>query len=654
MPQIRILPTHLVNKIAAGEVIERPASVVKELIENALDAEATRIDVAIEDGGRKLIAVTDDGAGMSPEDLALAFAPHATSKIAAEDDLERIETMGFRGEALASIASISHAHVRTRRRDQAAAGQSEGGYEAEASEDGIAPVRPCPAATGTTVTIRDLFFNTPARRKFLRAANTELGHITEQIARAALPYSHVAFRLSHNGREIQNLPPASSTLQRAADLFGQELVEGLLPVRPRAGGIRVNGLVSAPSAARASGKWQYIFLNGRYIRDRLLSHALREAYRGLMDPNRWPVAMLFIRIDPGQVDVNVHPTKIEVRFRDSQAVHGEVLAALRDTLNRANLTPDASLEETPEAPAKPQADGLETQGEAGPQTEERRQSLRQALADFFKSAPRPQPRLSFPEAPRTWKKDQTQGLVSEPRRPLHQAPPEPQAPRTGIPEPVPARGFAPSLADSARPEPPAAEPHPMAPLPRRALQVHNAYIVTSAEDGLLIVDQHALHERLVYNDLKRRLADGTLTGQKLLIPEPLDVAPAEADALHRHAELLTRLGIEVVPFGPASFALQQFPAMLAQRGVPPGEFLREILDRLAEDETTDSERLLEDLLEALACKAAVKAGEPLTSEEIDALLARREEAEKGSACPHGRPTTLRLTLKELQKQFKRT
>ncbi|MCD6303671.1 MAG: DNA mismatch repair endonuclease MutL, partial [Planctomycetes bacterium] len=282
MSNIHVLAAHLVNKIAAGEVIERPASVVKELVENALDAGAGRIDIVIEDGGKRLIQVADDGCGIGPDDLALAFKPHATSKITAEDDLFRIETMGFRGEALASIASVSHARIRSRRADLDAGG------EVEASGPRVGQVKPAAAPPGTTVTVADLFFNTPARRKFMRTAGTELAHVVEQVTRLALPHPRVAFSLSHNGRQVKNLPAVESTAQRAADLFGNELADALIPIVRRSGPVEVAGLIAPPAAARSSAKWQYFFLNGRYIRDRLLAHAVREAYRGRIDPNRWP------------------------------------------------------------------------------------------------------------------------------------------------------------------------------------------------------------------------------------------------------------------------------------------------------------------------------------------------------------------------------
>jgi len=638
MSQIRVLPVHIVNKIAAGEVIERPASIVKELVENSLDAGASRICVSVEDGGKKLIAVTDDGSGISDEDLALAFSPHATSKIAGDEDLFSIGTMGFRGEALASIASVSHAHIRTRRRED------DSGYEIEASGDTTGQVRPCAAAAGTTITVRNVFFNTPARRRFMRTTNTELGHITEQLARLALPHPQVAFTLTHNGREIQNLPRAESTAQRASGLFGNELGDALLPLVRRGGTtVQINGLVAAPSAARGSGKWQYFFVNGRYVRDRSLSHALREAYRGLIEPSRWPVAFIFVEIDPGDVDVNVHPTKIEVRFRNSQEVHGELLATLKETLNRADLTARADL-----APAAEQA--TPPAQRASP-TAVHRESLREALSDFFKSAPAAQPRLSFEQG--------RAHPTNSDHRPQHANQPAPDIPRRDT-RPEAAEGTSRNAFEShaqRAPAPPAAQEAPTHEPGLFVAQLNDSYIVAAVADGLEIIDQHALHERLIYNDLHRRLAGSDspgLTAQRLLIPERIKVTAAEAATLHDNSALLARLGIDLAPFGPDTLAVQQFPSLLAERGISAGQFLREVIDRLGNDEPASPEALLESLLEMLACKAAVKAGQSLSQEEIRALLARRDEADKSSSCPHGRPTTLKLTLKELEKQFRRT
>jgi DNA mismatch repair protein MutL len=707
---IHILPTVLVNKIAAGEVIERPASLVKELVENSLDAGATRIDVAVEDGGKRLIAVSDNGSGMAAEDLAMAFLPHATSKIAADEDLFAIHTMGFRGEALASIAAVSHAHIRTRRRTTMGSGepndaekqagrnvglpvgavepstrkssdnqtspdetdgstgtgeipsamqkektnaQDAGGYQIEASGEEVGPVVPCAAATGTTVTIRDLFFNTPGRRKFLKTSATEIGHISEQMIRLALPHPQVAFSLTHNGKVVQNFPAAVSTAQRAADIFGRELADALLPIVNRHGrGVSVAGLAAKPTASRASGSWQYFFLNGRYIRDRLLGHALREAYRGLADPNRFPVAMVFLQVDPAEVDVNVHPTKIEVRFRDSQAVHGELLAALRETLQRANLSPAVTL--SAGAPATNDADdkttaALDSAADKIPADPQRQQSLRQAMADFFKSAPSPQPRFQFGEpAP--------SHAGGEGSPPWPNRAPQDRDPRTGY-SPLPLTEEADAKSQAEEPGKVVADSAQAAGLSEvlpTAVQFHNSYIVTSCEDGLEIIDQHALHERLMYNDLKRRLTEGAIECQRLLIPQTLSVTSAEAASLEENAELLSKLGFDLAAFGPQTVAIQAVPSFLAGRGIDAPQVVREILDQLAQGRTADGETMLESLLETMACKAAVKAGDPLSPSEIQALLARRNDQDKCSACPHGRPTTLKLSLKDLQKQFKRT
>ena len=618
---IRVLPVHLVNKIAAGEVIERPASIVKELVENSLDAGSTRIEVTIEDGGKKLICISDNGCGMDADDLSRAFVPHATSKLPSEDDLFNISTMGFRGEALASVGSISHAHIRTRRADS----PDGGGFEISASGQTVEDVRPCASAPGTTVTVRDLFFNTPARRKFLRTANTESAHVTEQIARLALPHPNVAFLYKHNNRKVHDLPACESTRQRIGDLFGDDLADSLISVPKRGDDTSMAALIGPPSAARGSGKWQYFFLNGRYIRDRVLSHSLREAYRGLLDPRRWPVAFIFIEVPPADVDVNVHPSKIEVRFKNSQQVHGLILAGLRETLNKSNLTPSASLE--PDVLTRPEPDS---------ETAERQDSLRHAMADFFKSAPPPQPHLSFPETHSPGGGSAPQHRGQSYSLPIDTSPSAP-----------------PDHTNYQTPMTPSA-PQPIAATGQMAFQVHDSYIVAQCPDGLIIVDQHALHERVIYNDLKSRLASGALTAQRMLIPQTVTVTAAEADLLAANAELLAKLAIEVAPFGPDTVAIQQFPTLLAERGAEGPEFLREVLDKLREDPSADAEQLIEGILQVMACKAAIKANQQLSRDEMESLLARRDEIDKASSCPHGRPTTLKLTLQDLEKQFKRT
>ena len=657
MSDIRVLPVHLVNKIAAGEVIERPASVVKELVENALDAGARRIDLTCEDGGKSLIAVRDDGGGMDAEDLALAFCPHATSKLGGEEDLFAIRTMGFRGEALASIASISHAHIRTAR------AEGESGFELAAAGETVEEVRPCASATGTTVTVRDLFFNTPARRKFMRTASTEIGHVTEQLARLAIPHPRVAFTLTHNGREMHNLPATESTSGRVSDLFGSDLGEALLPIRRREGEVGIAGLIARPDAARSSAKWQYFFLNGRYIRDRLLAHALREAFRGLIDPRQYPVAFVFIDLPPDEVDVNVHPTKVEVRFANGNRIHSQLLASLRETLNAANLTPSALLDGGQDADAP-------TGGHP------RSESLKTAIGDFFKSQPAPAPHLDYTRragtAPAARPPAATGRGAGEPQTAPHPPWHAPSAP-AGLGGPPAGPAYPPGGAEGVQPGqpgpyaqpgmvsqvPPAGDAGPSLapPLPgpgRPFLQLHDSYLVTECEDGIELIDQHALHERILYNEFRRRLAEGGLAGQGMLIPATLAVTASEADLLSEQAELLGRLGIAVEPFGPATIAIQRFPAMLIQRRIQPAEFVRSLLDALAEDEPSGEEQLLEHMLATMACKAAVKAGDPLSDEEIANLLAAREGLDKATACPHGRPTAIKLTLKDLARQFHRT
>ncbi|MCK4850468.1 MAG: DNA mismatch repair endonuclease MutL, partial [Phycisphaerae bacterium] len=359
MGQIQILPGQLVNKIAAGEVVERPASVVKELLENAIDAGAGRIDVAVEDGGKRLIQVTDDGAGMDREDIALAWTAHATSKLSGDEDLFAIKTMGFRGEALASIASVSRARIVSR-----TAGEEEG-YELSAEGGDNSELRPTAAAIGTTVWVRDLFFNVPARRKFLKGSTTEMSHICEQLTRVALAHSQVHFTLSHNGRTSLELPAASDLRERITGLFGDELAETLISANSDERGIKIQALLAPPDMSRTSGKWQYFFLNGRYIRDRFIQHAVREAYRRLIEAGRFPVAFVYLQMAPEMVDVNVHPTKIEVRFRDSNAVHSQVLGTLRERFLKSDLASRMRIE---------QVEGGEVDGE-------KTEQVRRAVAD---------------------------------------------------------------------------------------------------------------------------------------------------------------------------------------------------------------------------------------------------------------------------------
>ena len=664
---IRQLSPSLVNRIAAGEVIERPASVVKELVENALDAGASEIVVEIEDGGRELIRVIDNGGGIPADELPLAFASHATSKLVTDEDLFQISTKGFRGEALASIGSVSHAKIISRR-SRAAEGGSGGSaatadcaYEIHNRGGAIGDPQAAAGNAGTTVEVRNLFFNVPARRKFLKGTQTEFGHISEMVLRLALPHPRVAFKLLHGNRVVLDLPATDAT-DRLLRAWPEEFREQRLVIEARDAELRLHGLVGLPELARPTAKYQYLYLNGRPIRDRFVQHALREAYRGLTEPGRHPAGILLIEIPPQDVDVNVHPTKSEVRFRDSGRIHGIVMAAVREKLLGSDLTPNAV-----------------AFGNVAP-VESMRVDLKQKLADFFKGAA-PGADVTTPPA---WmagsagagtganggsRGDQWLRMDPGTAQPTMEWPGASARAGTGstptgpaqnpYPGPLPeyrARGEAQERASSSSSSSPPASSSsssPSSPLNAPAIQLHNSYLVAQSDDGMIIIDQHALHERIMYEELSARIMRGPLESQRLLIPETIPVSSGQMAMLEQIQPLLNRLGIEVSAFGPSTVAVQSFPSFLSK--LEPGTFVTELLER-GEQELLDlhEEELLHEIMDMMACKAAVKAGDPLSPAEIEALLARRELVERSSNCPHGRPTTLRLSLRDLEKQFKRT
>ncbi len=651
MPRIAVLPQHLVNKIAAGEVVERPASVVKELLENSLDAGAKRINLDVEEGGKKLIRISDDGCGMDGDDLLLAFTPHATSKIRRDEDLFAINTMGFRGEALASIGSVSQVEAVSR------PAESREGYRLTIDGGEFAPVAPTAAPPGTTITIRNLFFNTPARRKFLRATNTEMGHISDQFTRIALPATGVQFTLTHNGRQLYHLPAEQTLTERVGMLFGADLAAELISIRRKDRGVEVAGLAAPPSRSRPNTQGQYIFLNGRCIRDRFISHAIREAYRGLMEINRQPMVFIFITLAPDAVDVNVHPAKAEVRFADSNLIHTQVLAAIRDKLLSSDLS--RSLRGTNELMPPLLSDDEEEDSESV----DNKQRVRQAMVDFFKNA-RPEATKSGPYVSRPTPPSQSRNENSFAGE-GEQRPAEKTYAQTAAAESLPhSDNHEQVAADTtfhqqgqdafdATSNQRGQDARDTALPPHRFMQVHNAYLVAESEDGLIIIDQHALHERILYEQMHRRLEEGPLPSQRCLIPEVVDVTGRQLAALEEATELLAELGIAAEPFGPASIAVQGYPAMLEKTN--PAAFIRDVLDILSEQRGKLSrEELLHSLLDTLACKAAIKAGDPLTDDEIAALLAQRPTINRHDNCPHGRPTTLRLSRSQLEKEFKRT
>lgn len=633
-PAIRPLDPLLVNQIAAGEVVERPASVVKELVENAIDAGARTIRIDLEQGGTELIRITDDGSGIREAELPMAIAPHATSKIREVHDLDRIATMGFRGEALASITSVSRLSIRSRTAEQPAAA------EIAAEGDRTQPVRPAAGPVGTAITVRNLFFNTPARRKFLRTPVTEQGHCVDVALTIALAHPAIGFTVTCDGKVVLDLPAEQSPRQRVIAGLGPELERHLLEVSADrfddARGLTLWGLVGTPEIARATAKSQHVYLNGRSVRDKTLQHALREAYRGLIEPGRYPTAVILIEMDPGAVDVNVHPAKAEVRFRDQSMVHGVVLRAVRDTLRAADLTP-----------------GI-TSSTAGPWFGSGQQAAqgRMEWGGGTQPAATPAPTYS-PAALAEFLK----------RKPSAAAPPPGHVPVTYS-------ELRQVLTDEVLPES-ASLPAPPAPTPEtlvdarpqdRLLQVHNSFVVTQDEQGLLIVDQHALHERVMFEALLARVTGGGVEGlggslesQQMLLPVTLDLTPAQIAKAGQMTALLARIGVRCEPIGPRSLAVQAFPTFLLERRVEPAEFLLPLFEKAdSEDFAPGNEEALHGVLDMMACKAAIKAGDRLSDEEIRDLLKFRETVERSSNCPHGRPTSIRLTIRELEKRFGRS
>ncbi|HHT9117045.1 MAG TPA: DNA mismatch repair endonuclease MutL [Candidatus Hypogeohydataceae bacterium YC38] len=559
MSRIHLLTPTIVNKIAAGEVIERPASVVKELVENSIDADSTRIEVGLVEAGKTLIRVVDNGVGMGPEDLSMVFLKHATSKINSLEDLEGIATMGFRGEALASIGAVSQARIVSCARGSAAGAEIEvgGGNRKELKYVG--------APEGTQVEVRELFYNVPARRKFLKATPTEMVHISEVLTRIAMSHPEIHFLLVHNDREVFNLPSASGLRDRIGSFFGEDLARDLIPLNSKESRLEVAGYALPPAYCRNNTRMQFIFLNGRSVRDSNLTHAINEAYRNLLSPGRFPFVFLSLRVDPGYVDVNVHPTKMEVRFREPAQVHAQVLQALRKALNQ----------------------------------------FMPSFSALPKDVPRPVPQggVAFGEA------------VSRP----------------SVSTFVPKEQQRPSIEQ------------------RPFLQLHGYYIVEETPGGINIIDQHALHEAMLYQEIQKTIQERALPSQRLLIPELLELSPEDFFTLIKLKPLLDKLGLEVEEFGRNSIIVRAVPQVL--KDLEAKEFVSGLLENIHEGELND--HILDGMIKVMACKGAIKSGRRLTPYEVHALLEKREETARPTHCPHGRPTTLFFSLEELDKQFKR-
>jgi len=602
MKAIHPLTDLLINQIAAGEVVERPAAALKELLENSLDAGATQIDVDLAGGGTKRLRVADNGAGIGREDLALAVARHATSKIANVMDLEAIATLGFRGEALASIAAVSRLSLASRAQGAPHA------WRIEVEGGAVTPVAPAALAAGTTVTVQELYFNTPARRKFLRTEATEWAHCDEAFRRVALSHPEVGMTLQHNGRAAQRLT-AGGRRARIEALLGDAFVTHAALVDEEAAGVRLTGFAVRPAFAAQGASAQYVFVNGRFVRDRVLSHALREAYRDVLHHERQPTYALWLTLDPRRVDVNVHPQKTEVRFRDSGAIHQFV----RHAIERALATTAA------EQPAVSAAERL---GMTAARLAPHGGARDGAFGDSSGSAPSPP---SFP----TWTPGQ---------RPL------------ALPADEPASFYA-RLFGRREADAPALPNDDALPLGFALAQLHGVYILAQNREGLVLVDMHAAHERIVYEKLKTTLGD-RVPVQPLLVPatfvaEPLEVATAE-----ENADALDALGFSMGPIGPATLAVRGIPAPLAD--ADPAALARAVLHEIREFGGTQALAARRDeILSTMACHGAVRANRSLAVPEMNALLREMESTERSGQCNHGRPTWYQLSLGDLDRLFMR-
>ena len=618
---IRQLPEILINQIAAGEVVERPASVVKELVENALDAGATRVDIDLEEGGVRLIRIRDDGGGIAAEELPLAVSRHATSKIASLDDLEAVATLGFRGEALPSIASVSRFTLASRRRsdEHGSALQIEGGK--------LGQVTPRAHAPGTTVEVRELFYNVPARRKFLRAERTELGHIEEWLRSLALARPDVELRVSHNGKPSRRYKPGDLYSDaRLGETLGEDFATQAMRVDHSGAGLRLHGWIAQPHYSRASTDQQYLYVNGRSVRDRSVAHAVKMAYGDVLFHGRQPAYVLFLELDPTRVDVNVHPAKHEVRFRDARLIHDFVYRTLKEALaeTRAGMTAaGAAVDGQPNPATAPHPASFAGSGYALAGGGGGGQGAGMGGAGW-----RPQQSplgLRVADAPSAYA-----ALYARPAGSDAALPPMPS--EQGLPV---------TAADSGVP-----------PLGYAVAQLHGIYILAENAEGLIVVDMHAAHERIGYERLKTAHDATGLHAQPLLVPITLAVGERDADTAEREADTLTALGFEITRSGPGSLHVRSIPALLAN--AEPEGLLRDVLTDLREH--GQSRRIAsarDELLSTMACHGAVRANRRLTLPEMNALLRDMEITERSGQCNHGRPTWARFSLAEIDRWFLR-
>ena len=627
MSRIHLLSPRLANQIAAGEVVERPANIIKELVENSLDAGAQHIDVDAEQGGIKLLRVRDDGHGIGKDDLPLSLSRHATSKITTLDDLEAVGTMGFRGEALASISSVSRLTLTSREK-----GSDEAWQVKAEGRDMQAEVSPAAHPTGTTVEARDLFFNTPARRKFLRTEKTEFSHLEDTLKKLALSRYDVAFTLRHNNRVIHSLRPAARTIdreKRVATLLNPQFMDNAVHIETEGAGLTIEGWVGLPTFSRSQGDMQYFFVNGRAVRDKLVVHAIKQAYRDVLYHGRHPAFVLYLWLDPKLVDVNVHPTKHEVRFRDGRLVHDFIFRSLHRAL--ADIRP-----EQPTANLQPSAAPAATGTEAGEFQGQNRLDWQQPATERVPfsttadgSATSTAQNYSSGSFGQSFSDSRPgQGAVAEQLRSYEQL-------NQGAPQPLPESS---------------AEDLP--PLGFAVAQLHGIYILAQNAHGLVVVDMHAAHERITYERLKVAVDEQGVQSQPLLVPETLHVSEREADAAEQFSDEFRQFGVELARVSPESLMIRQIPVLLQQANV--GQLITDMLSDLMEHGASD--RILahrNELLSTMACHGSVRANRKLTLPEMNALLRDMEATERSGQCNHGRPTWTQMTMSELDKLFLR-
>jgi DNA mismatch repair protein MutL len=654
MSKIRVLPDSLANKIAAGEVVERPASIVKELIENSIDAGARRIEVAVESGGRRLIRVGDDGEGMSRDDAILAFERHATSKIKTAEDLEAIMTLGFRGEALASIASVAKVRLRTQREGEVA------GTEVEISGGRLLNVRDIAFSRGAEFEIRDLFFNVPARRKFLKTEATESYHVANLMTHYALANPQLSFTLTNNNRESLRVAPAADLRERAYQIFGGEFIGDLIEVMAESGEMRARGFVSSPSATRTNRDSQYFFINGRYVRDKIIGKALSEAYRAMIPSGVYPSAMLFVELPPQEVDVNVHPAKTEVRFMRGTIVHDLIRDAVRAAIGSAKAGATSFVEKKiePVAPgpaASPQADDPFREIQPSLSREELRSAFR--LQQPPPARPQPQQQkidLGFGAQLELERFGAASGV--EPSPGVSSAPTE---------EPGDSAGAGPARygnrvgclggrgADSAGSQlKPAQNLTLVADEINPVGQLHNSFIIAADRAGLLLIDQHVAHERVLFEQHWRALRGKRVEVQRMLIPDTIDLTPAQASAFDQLLPELEENGFELGRLSGRTVAIRAVPAILAPGAAQ--SLLAELLDAIEEDRKGLSmDELRAEIAAGLACRAAIKINMELAPEKMRWLIDELLKMENPATCPHGRPIILRITAREIERGFQR-